>query len=83
MKKFLYGTTLLGVIFVFTSCGERCTTCTYSYELGGQAVELTQPEICGNRALINETQDAAQQAAEDLATFNGGTNATATCVDSD
>ncbi|MEL6651703.1 MAG: hypothetical protein AAFQ87_12955 [Bacteroidota bacterium] len=67
-------------IAALTSCGEVCTTCTYTYEVGGQTVEATQPEFCGTRSEVKDLEDAAQEAAEQVATTLGGANATAACV---
>lgn len=64
------------------SCGEKCTTCTYSWEVtGGGFTEIEQPEFCGKNGVIKDYKDESLEAAEVAASVFGGTNAKLTCVD--
>lgn len=69
-------------LFSLSSC-EVCTTCTYTYTAGGDTITVEQPEFCGSKSEVDDVKDAAQAAAEALATTGGGVaaDATATCVD--
>lgn len=79
MKTLLASIIGLFALVAFTSC-EVCTTCTYTYTSGGQTVEAPQPEFCGSRSEVSDFEDAAEAAAETLATTVGGTEASASCV---
>ncbi len=63
------------------SCGEKCTTCTYSWEVDGQLTEIPQAEVCGKKGVIDDYKEANQASAEALAAFAGGENVKVTCVD--
>ena len=76
--KIFFGLVLMTAM---SACGEMCTTCTYSFDVGGQRTEVTQPEFCGSRSEVSDYKDAAQDAAEAAATLGGGVSATAACVD--
>lgn len=69
-------------LFSLSSC-EQCTTCTYTYTVNGETFTASQPEFCGSKSEVSDLKDAAQAAAESLATNSGGaaTDASATCVD--
>jgi hypothetical protein len=53
--------------FLFASCGETCSTCTY--DLGGVTTEV---EFCGSKGDVNDFEEATEATAA-----LGG--ATATC----
>lgn len=65
MKKIL---TVILIAFFFvaayslSSCN-KCTTCTYTYEVGGQQLTYSYPELCGSNSDINDYEDACAQAA--------------------
>ncbi|MEM7371249.1 MAG: hypothetical protein AAF587_21720 [Bacteroidota bacterium] len=77
LKLFLALTTLL----ILSSCGEQCTTCTFTYELAGQSIPAEQPQVCGSNAEITTYKEGLQAAADAAAAAAGGASATFTCVD--
>lgn len=64
-----------------TACGERCTTCTYSYEALGQTLEVTDNEVCGTRSEIDEYKEDLEETAESVSSQVSGQNLVITCVD--
>ncbi len=46
----------LGSSLSFSSC-DTCTTCAYTYDFGGADTTITLPEVCGNKAIIEEFKD--------------------------
>ena len=80
MKRF-FPLLAVAMSFSFVACGEVCTTCTFTYEVAGQSIEATQPEVCGSRGEISDYKDGLQAAADAAATAAGGINATTACVD--
>lgn len=78
MKKVLsvlfVATLFAGGIFM-QSCN-KCSTCTYTYDLpGGQTETFTYAEVCGNSGDVEDYKDACADAAAIL------TNGNCTCVD--
>jgi hypothetical protein len=65
MKKIL-SILLLGSItlggFSLQSC-EKCTTCSYTYELNGQTKTFSYPEVCGDRDDVNDLEDLCEEEA--------------------
>lgn len=65
MKKFV---TVLIMMLLFvgglymSSC-KKCTTCTYTYDVGGQQLSYTYPELCGNKSDIDDYEAVCAQAA--------------------
>ncbi len=80
MKTVILSLTVV-LTFILSSCGDKCTTCTFTYEVGGDSVSATQPEVCGSKSVINEYKDNLQTALDQVATASGGINASSACVD--
>ena len=80
MKKLIL-VAIVAAAFAFTSCGEKCTTCTYTFEVNGAQQTVAAQEFCGSNSEVNDYKDAAQEAAEMAAAGAGGMNASAACVD--
>ena len=76
MKKIL---SILFVVFLFVgslsfqSC-QKCTTCTYNYEILGVPQTYSYPELCGSKSEISDYKDACAEAASQF-------DATCTCID--
>lgn len=77
VKLFLAITTVV----ILSSCGEQCTTCTFTYEIAGQSVSAAQPEFCGSGSEVSDYKDGLQASADAAATAAGAGTATFTCVD--
>jgi hypothetical protein len=70
MKNKLLGTlVILGFVLGFYSCAaDQCTTCSYTDPTNNELI--TEPEVCGNKNVV-ETKEAS---AELTADFLGATD---------
>jgi|GEM_PF-3112738 len=67
---------------VFTSCGDKCTSCEATYDsAGGTSVTVPAQNFCGSKSQVEEFETSYQTAAEATATAAGGVNVQVTCTE--
>ncbi len=81
MKKIAIIVSTLAFCLAMVSCGEKCTTCTYTYDVGGAPESTTLPQFCGTKSLVDAHKESIQGIAETEAALLGGTNIQTSCVD--
>lgn len=77
MKKIAIIVSTLAFCLAMVSCGEKCTTCTFTYEVNGVSTDFPQNQVCGSKSEVDAYKATVQAAAE----LAGGAGATSACVD--
>ena len=81
MKKIAIIVSTLAFCLAMVSCGEKCTTCSYSFEANGETITQPWPQECGSKSEVDLYKEGLQSLADLAAIAGGGTTATVTCVD--
>ncbi len=71
---------LLFAAGLLTSCGEKCSTCSYTYTVDTETITFSNPEGCGSSKEVDDYEDASRSAAEAAAAGVGGLNVSVSCV---